>query len=145
MVNFAKIKLIVVGKIKKSWIRDGLKVYLKRLPELVIKEIKDSTPIKEGKQVLSIVNKSDYLIILTDEGQHYTSLDFANFLNQMNSHNLVFVIGGSEGISQELKGQASWQLSLSPMTFPHEIARLLFIEQLYRAKTLLQGSHYHKF
>ncbi|MEL4894203.1 23S rRNA (pseudouridine(1915)-N(3))-methyltransferase RlmH [Crocosphaera sp. Alani8] len=145
MINFAKIRLIVVGKIKKTWIREGINIYLKRLPKLVIQEIKDSTPIKEGEQILSMLKSRDYLIILTEEGQQYTTIDFTNFLNQINSHNVVFVIGGAEGISQKLKQQASLQLSLSPMTFPHEVARLLLIEQLYRAKTILQGSNYHKF
>jgi 23S rRNA (pseudouridine1915-N3)-methyltransferase len=144
MVSFPKLKLVVVGKIKKRWIQEGIEVYFKRLPELEITEIKDSDPIKEGEQVLSSLKSDQRLIILTEEGKLYPSVDFANFLTKADSNGLLFFIGSAEGISSQLKMKADLKLSLSPMTFPHEMARLLLVEQLYRAKTIMQGSQYHK-
>ncbi len=144
MQSFPKVKLIAVGKVKKGWLRDGLAVYYQRLPELETIEIKDSNPEKEGTQILSMLKSSDRLIALSEEGKTFSSLKLANFLAKANSNSLVFIIGGATGLSQALKQSATQLLSLSPMTFPHEIARLLLVEQLYRAKTILQGSQYHK-
>lgn len=144
MTGFPKIKLIAIGKIKKGWLREGVAVYQKRLPELEVLELKDSTPEKEGAQVLSMLQGSDRLIALTETGTTYSSLQLAHWLSQAESNSLVFVIGSAEGLSQAVQ-QAAWQrLSLSPMTFPHEMARLLLVEQLYRAKTILKGRNYHK-
>ncbi|MFE4106775.1 23S rRNA (pseudouridine(1915)-N(3))-methyltransferase RlmH [Almyronema epifaneia] len=144
MQSFPKVKLIAVGKVKKGWLREGVEVYLQRLPELEIVEIKDSTPAKEGDQILSILKGGDRLIGLSEEGQTFSSVGFAHFLAAADSNSLVFVIGSAAGLSPALKQAASQLLSLSPMTFPHEVARLLLVEQLYRAKTILQGSQYHK-
>ena len=144
MMSFPKIKLIAVGKVKKDWIRQGIALYAKRLPELEVIELKDSTPEKEGLQLLSLVKNSDRLVALMEEGQTYSSPQFAHLMGQAASNQLVFVIGSAEGLSAAVKQAARDRLSLSPMTFPHEVARLLLIEQLYRAKTILQGSSYHK-
>jgi 23S rRNA (pseudouridine1915-N3)-methyltransferase len=83
-------------------------------------------------------------VVLTEEGSTADSMAFAEALRGSGSDRLAFVIGGAEGIDPALKRQAAWRLSLSPMTFPHEIARLMLIEQLYRAQTILQGGPYHK-
>jgi len=144
MTSFPKIKLIAVGKLKKVWIREGLEVYHKRLPELEIIEVKDSTLEKEGQQIMSMLKVSDRLIALTETGKTYSSVEFADFLSRADSNSLVFAIGSAEGFSDEIQQSADQCLSLSPMTFPHEIARLLLAEQLYRAKAILQGSSYHK-
>ena len=144
MGNFPKITLITIGKVKKSWVREGVEVYCKRLPELRLVEIKDSTPQKEGEHILSLLKGRDRLIALTEEGKTLSSVKFAEFLSRADSNSLVFAIGSAEGLSPQVKAIAAQQLSLSPMTFPHEIARLLLLEQLYRAKTILQGSCYHK-
>ena len=144
MGNFPKIKLIAIGKIKKNWVSEGIQVYQKRLPELKLIEIKDSTPAKEGEHLLSLIKGRDRLIALTEEGKTFSSVMFAEFLSQADSNSLVFAIGSADGLSPQVKAIAAQQLSLSPMTFPHEIARLLLLEQLYRAKTILQGSSYHK-
>ncbi|MEM6835449.1 MAG: 23S rRNA (pseudouridine(1915)-N(3))-methyltransferase RlmH [Cyanobacteria bacterium P01_C01_bin.120] len=144
MTSFPKIKLLAVGKIKKGWIREGLEVYQKRLPELEILEIKDSTLEKEGEQLLAQLKGRDRLIALTEIGQCYSSVEFAQFLSRAESGSLAFVIGSAAGLSEAVKRSAVQQLSLSPMTFPHELARLLLLEQLYRAKSILQGSNYHK-
>lgn len=144
MQSFPKLKLIAVGKVKKSWIRSGLDVYRGRLPELSIIEIKDSTPEKEGEQVLSLLRGEDRLIALSEEGKTFTSVKFANFLGTAPSNRLILFIGSASGLSPQVKQQAHSLLSLSPMTFPHELARLMVVEQLYRAKTILQNGNYHK-
>lgn len=144
MTSFPKIKLLAIGKVKKGWIREGIEVYRKRLPELEIVELKDTTPEKEGDLILSLRKGRDRLIALGEEGKCYSSVQFAKLISQAESGSLVFVIGSAEGLSQSVKRSAEQLLSLSPMTFPHELARLLLLEQLYRAKTILQGSSYHK-
>jgi 23S rRNA (pseudouridine1915-N3)-methyltransferase len=142
--SFPKLKIIAVGKVKKGWIQEGIQTYLKRSPELDIVEIKDSNPDQEADKILAMVKATEQVIALTEEGQLFSSVELATFISQQASNALVFVIGGPEGISLALKHQAAKLLSLSPMTFPHEIARLLLVEQLYRAKTILQNSRYHK-
>jgi len=144
MVSFPKIRLIAVGKVKKSWIREGLQVYQKRLPELDIVEIKDSDPEKEGTQILSMLKGSDRLVALMEEGDCLSSVELTQLLSRAASNSLVFAIGSADGLSSSVKHNAAHRLSLSPMTFPHEIARLLLLEQLYRAKSILQGSSYHR-
>ncbi|RZM78930.1 23S rRNA (pseudouridine(1915)-N(3))-methyltransferase RlmH [Leptolyngbya iicbica] len=144
MTSFPKVKLLAVGKVKKGWIREGLEVYRQRLPELDIVELKDTQPTKEGEQILAQLKARDRLVALTEEGQCYDSVKFAQFISRAESGSLVFAIGSAEGLSSAVKQSADRLLSLSPMTFPHELARLLLLEQLYRAKAILQGSSYHK-
>ena len=133
-----------MGKVKKKWLREGIQTYHKRLPELELIAIKDSTPEKEGQQIISLLKGRDRLMALTEEGTTFSSIKFADFLSQADSNSLVFAIGSADGLSPQVKASASHQFSLSPMTFPHEVAQLLLMEQLYRAKTILQGSSYHK-
>lgn len=144
MQSLPKVKLIAIGKIKKDWIRQGIEVYTKRLPELEVVELKDSAPEKEGAQILNLVKPTERLIALTEEGKTMASVTFAHYLAEAPSNRVVFVIGSAEGLSEAVKQQARRRLSLSPMTFPHEMARLMLVEQLYRSKTILQGSSYHK-
>ncbi|NET09299.1 MAG: 23S rRNA (pseudouridine(1915)-N(3))-methyltransferase RlmH [Merismopedia sp. SIO2A8] len=144
MPNFPKIRLITVGKVKKSWIRDGIQTYLKRVPELAVTEIKDGGMEKDAAKILSMVGGRDRLITLAEEGQGWTSIQFAHWIGKADSGTLVFVIGGADGISPGLKQRSDTLVSLSPMTFPHEMAQLLLVEQLYRAKTILQNQDYHK-
>lgn len=144
MSSFPKVTLIAVGKIKKGWIATGVQQYHKRVPELNIQEIRDSTPQKEGEQILGLLKPEQELIALTETGKLLSSEQFAEFLRSAASNRYVFVIGSADGLSYQLRQAATTQLSLSPMTFPHEIARLVLLEQLYRAKTILQGGKYHK-
>jgi len=144
MTSFPKVKLLAIGKVKKGWIRDGVEVYRQRLPELTVVELKDTNPDKEGELILAQVKGRDRLIALTEEGPCYSSVQFAELVSQAESGSLVFVIGSAEGLSPAVKRSAAQCLSLSPMTFPHELARLLLLEQLYRAKAILQGTSYHK-
>jgi len=144
MLNISHYKIIATGKIKKKWIQKGIEMYLKRLPDLEIVEIKDSTQMKEEHKIKEIISKNEILVTLDENGQSFTSKQLATKLLNSHHKNITFVIGGASGLSPSLNNSASWQLSLSPLTFPHEIARLLLIEQLYRAKTITQGGPYHK-
>ena len=144
MLNISHYKIIAIGKIKKKWIQEGIEMYLKRLPGLEVKEIKDSTLSKEEHSIKEIISKNEILITLNENGQSFTSKQLATKLLNSHNQNITFVIGGPSGLSHSLNNSASWQLSLSPLTFPHEIARLLLIEQLYRAKSITQKGPYHK-
>ena len=144
MLNISHYKIIAIGKIKKRWIQSGIDMYLNRLPGLKIIEIKDSTQEKEESTIKDILKKNETLITLNENGHSFTSKRLATKLLDSHTQNITFVIGGATGLSPSLNNSASWQLSLSPLTFPHEIARLLLVEQLYRAQTITQGSPYHK-
>ena len=144
MLNISHYKIIAIGKIKKRWIQEGIEMYLKRLPGLEVIEIKDSTQIKEENTIKEIISKNETLVTLNENGQSFTSKQLATKLLNSHNQNITFVIGGASGLPTSLNNSASWQLSLSSFTFPHEIARLLLIEQLYRAKTITQGGPYHK-
>ena len=144
MLNISHYKIIAIGKTKKKWIQEGIEMYLNRLPGLKVIEIKDSTQTKEEYTIKEILKRNDTLITLNENGHSFTSKQLAKKLLQSHNQNITFVIGGATGISPSLNSSAAWQLSLSPLTFPHEIARLLLIEQIYRAKTIIQGGPYHK-
>ena len=140
--SFPKIKIIAVGKVKKSWLRDGIALYAKRLPEVEVIEIKDSGKEQEADKLESLVTAQDRLAILAEYGQLRDSVAFAQWLGEEAFGRLVLFIGGPEGVSDRLKTHPL--ISLSAMTFPHEMARLVLVEQLYRAKTILQNGSYHK-
>ncbi len=144
MFNPSRYRILAIGKVRKEWIRNGLSLYIKRLPGLTITELRDSTPSREEKSILDSLNRNELLIALTEEGENLSSIEFARYLKKFESMRLAFAIGGANGLSTNLKASAHCQLSLSPMTFPHELARLLLLEQLYRAQTILQGSPYHR-
>ena len=144
MLNISHYKIIAIGKIRKKWIQEGIEMYLKRLPGLEVREIKDSTQLKEEHTIKEIISKNEFLVTLNENGQSFTSKQLATKLLNSHNQNITFVIGGASGLTSSLNNLASWQLSLSPLTFPHEIARLLLIEQIYRAKTITQGGPYHK-
>ena len=144
MLNISHYKIIAIGKIKKRWIQEGIEMYLKRLPGLEVIEIKDTTQIKEEHTIKEIISKNETLVTLNENGQSFTSKQLSTKLLNSHNQNITFVIGGASGLPTSLNNFASWQLSLSSFTFPHEIARLLLIEQHYRAKTITQGGPYHK-
>jgi len=139
-----KIKIIAVGKIKKDWIDQGIKEYLKRLNNLEIIEIKDSNKHQEAEKIISLIKPHEKLIVLSEEGTLLTSVELAHLIENEMFFSFVFAIGSAEGISQKLKDSADKIFSLSKMTFPHEIARLLLVEQIYRANTIINNQKYHK-
>ena len=138
------LRIIAVGKVKERWIRDGIQEYRKRLRNLAIAEVKDSTLEKETAKILAALKPNEKLVLLTEDGDQFTSVELAHFLEAHQSENLVLAIGGPAGISNELRDRAWKTLSLSPLTFTHEMARLFLVEQLYRAHNILSGGNYHK-
>ncbi|MGD1899370.1 MAG: 23S rRNA (pseudouridine(1915)-N(3))-methyltransferase RlmH [Phormidesmis sp.] len=140
--SFPKIKIVAVGKVKKAWLKEGIALYAKRLPEIELIEIKDSGKKKEADKLLSMISAQERLVVLTEYGKERDSTSFAKWLGQEAFGTLVMFIGGPEGVCDRLKKYP--MISLSAMTFPHEMARLMLVEQLYRAKTILQNGSYHK-
>ena len=143
-MNPARCRIVAVGKVRRGWIQDGIDLYLKRLPGFSITELRDSSAAKEAEAIRSAIRSDETLIVLMEQGDALASIPFAKRLNHYGNERLVFVIGGADGLTEEIKVQAHWQLSLSPMTFPHELARLMLVEQLFRAQSILQGSPYHR-
>ena len=144
MLSISHYKIIAIGKIKKQWVQEGIEMYLKRLPGLKVIEIKNSTQAKEEYAIKDLIKKNEILVTLNENGQSFTSKEFSKKLIECQNQNISFAIGGATGFKPSLNSSASWQLSLSPLTFPHEIARLLLIEQIYRANTIAQDGPYHK-
>ena len=143
-MNANRCRVLAVGKVRRGWIQEGIDLYRKRLPGLEIVELRDSTPQKEADAIQAALRSDERLIALMEEGDTLASIPFARLLERYGNERLAFVIGGADGLTSELKSRASWRLSLSPMTFPHELARLMLIEQLFRAQAILQGSPYHR-
>ena len=144
MINPARIRILAVGKVRKGWLQEGIALYRRRLPGLEIVELKDSTMAKEAETISAALRPEEKLVVLSEEGCSLDSLAFAEQLRGSGSDRIAFVIGGADGLEPALQAQAAWRLSLSPMTFPHELARLLLLEQLYRASTIQQGGPYHR-
>jgi len=154
-----KVKLIVIGKTKSKFLLDGENEYVKRLKhyckfsELIISDIKISSNLskkelkeKEGKVILTSIKNSDYVVLLDDKGLTLSSTGFAEFLNKKmvsSTSELVFVVGGAFGFSESVYKRANTKLSLSKMIFSHQMVRMIFKEQLYRAFTILKGEKYH--
>ena len=154
-----KIKLIVVGKTNAKYLLEGENEYENRLKhytkyeEIIISDVKQSGKLsenelkkKEGHLILGKLENIDHVILLDDKGKSHSSIEFANFLQQkMNSSlkSLVFVVGGAFGFSDEVYQRANSKLSLSKMTFSHQMVRLIFKEQLYRGFSILRGEQYH--
>jgi len=154
-----KIKLIIIGKTDQTYLQEGIQEYHKRIPHYVpfdyqvIPDIKNTRKLseaqqkeKEGESILAQVKPGDELILLDEKGKMYRSIEFARFLEQRmlgGVKKLVFVIGGPYGFSKAVYQKATGKLSLSKMTFSHQLIRLIFSEQLYRALTILKGEPYH--
>lgn len=143
-MNVNRCRVLAVGKVRRGWIQEGIDLYRKRLPGLEIVELRDSTPQKEADAIQAALRSDERLIALMEEGDTLASIPFARRLERYGNERLAFVIGGADGLTSALKSRACWRLSLSPMTFPHELARLMLIEQLFRAQAILQGSPYHR-
>lgn len=151
-----KIKLILVGKTNFDFINQGIIEFEKRLTKfikfeiIIVKEAKGQTDkniIKknESKNILEKINPDDYLILLDNNGSEFDSLKFAKFINDKlnTNNNLVFVVGGAYGFDENIYNNSNFKLSLSKMTFSHQIIRLIFMEQIYRAFTIINNHPYH--
>lgn len=153
-----KIKLIAIGKTDEAYLIKGIENYLSRLKHYIAFELIIINDVKTGKnsnvqlqkeqegvQILSKIKPSDVLVLLDENGVEYDSVQFAIFLQKkMNAGtDLVFVIGGPFGFSEQIYQRAAAKVALSKLTFSHQMVRLFFVEQLYRAFTILKGEKYH--
>ena len=147
-------KIICVGKIKEKYFASAIEEYSKRISRytnLEIIEVPDEalegTALKkEGERILSKIKDSDYVITLEIEGNFLSSLEFARKIdNNFNCNkNLTFVIGGSYGLDEVVKRRSDYRLSFSKFTFPHQLFRVLLLEQIYRAFKINRNENYHK-
>ena len=148
-----------IGKTSFPYLEEGIKIYEKRLDRylpfnsILIPDVKkgnklppDQLKIKEGEVVLKKLNPNDFLILLDERGKQLTSIQFAKFMEnklQMGNRKLIFLVGGAYGFSEAIYQRANQELSLSKMTFSHQMIRLFFLEQLFRAMSILKGEPYH--
>ena len=154
-----KIQLWSIGKEHDPYIRDGMAVFQKRLLHYVDFEVKLIPTVKqaaslsvpelkkqEAKIILDMLQPTDFLLALDEKGKMMTTVQFADFLQQRNNagtRQLIILIGGAFGIDDAVLQRAQLKMSLSPLTFPHQLVRLIFAEQLYRAYTVLNREQYH--
>ncbi|MCI7670134.1 MAG: 23S rRNA (pseudouridine(1915)-N(3))-methyltransferase RlmH [Bacteroidales bacterium] len=154
-----KIELAVIGKTSIGYLKQGIDEYIKRLKHYVPFEIKYIDNIKntknisedqqkrtEGAKILSLLDKSDFVVLLDEHGKEYTSIQYSSYIQKRmlsGAKKVVFVIGGPYGFSQEVYDRANDKISFSKMTFNHEMIRLIFTEQLYRAYTIINHEPYH--
>lgn len=154
-----KATLLVIGKTDKDFVKKGIDEYQKRLVHYlpfefkIIPDLKNTKNLsenqqkqKEGELILEKLKPTDTLILLDENGKEFSSVGFSKFMEQKmisGTRNLVFVIGGPYGFSEEVYKKAQGKFSLSKMTFSHQMIRMIFIEQLYRAMTIIKGEPYH--
>lgn len=153
-----KITLLTVGKTDVRWVREGLELYVSRLSHYVrfalkgIPELKNVSAFtkeqikeKEGDLILSSLAPGDFVVLLDERGRKYRSVEFADFIRERLNRgaDMVFVVGGAYGFPQKVYSRADSMMSLSDMTFSHQMVRTIFAEQLYRAFTIIRGEPYH--
>jgi 23S rRNA (pseudouridine1915-N3)-methyltransferase len=154
-----KFTLYNVGKTDNNYIKEGIGDYLKRIGHFIdfsvvdlpeVKQKKNLTPenikLKEGEMLLKYLSKTDIVVLLDENGTEYTSRGFSDWLNKLinqGSKQVSFVTGGAYGFSDDVYKKAHFKISISKLTFTHQLVRLVFIEQLYRACTIIKGIPYH--
>ena len=154
-----KITLLTVGKTDKDWVRQGLDIYVSRLKHYIpfsiveIPELKNVSALskeqiksKEGDLILKAIRPNDDVILLDERGKEYTSIELARIIQDKISYDgrdIIFIIGGAYGFSDAVYQRANSKLSLSKMTFSHQMVRAIFAEQIYRAFTIMKGEPYH--
>ena len=158
-----KIKIVTVGKLKEKYLKDGIAEYSKRISRFAAVEMIELTDEKtpdrasdsenekilnlEGNRILTKIGDREFVVVLAVEGKTLSSEEFSKQLEQasINGYStLTFVIGGSLGLSPQVKNRANLSLSFGRLTLPHQLMRLVLVEQIYRAFTIQQGSPYHK-
>ncbi|MBZ4662565.1 MAG: rlmH [Caloramator sp.] len=157
------ITIVSVGKLKEKYLKEGINEYLKRLskyakvdiievpdekaPENLSKKEEEMIKEKEGQGILKYIKENMYVVVLDIKGKQLSSEELADFLSQralLGESNIAFVIGGSLGLSQTVLNRANYKLSFSKMTFPHQLMRLILLEQIYRGFRIINGEPYHK-
>ena len=136
MLQTNRLSINAIGKIKKDWIREGINQYKKRMPDLIINESKSFN--------IDNIRVNNIIICLTEEGQLFNSIELTSLLLNFKNKKINFLIGDADGIPSDIKNKSHLLLSLSPLTFPHELARLILIEQIYRAISISNNSPYHR-
>ena len=137
MLQTSRLSIYAIGKIKKNWIRDGINQYKKRMPELNINELKSFN-------INNLRFKNNIIISLSEEGKQFNSIELTSLLLNFKNKKIIFLIGDADGISSDVKKQSDLLLSLSRLTLPHELARLILLEQIYRALSISSNSPYHR-
>lgn len=149
------IKVICIGKIKENYLKEAIIEYKKRISKytnIEIIELDDynydvkKTLLTEYNNIIKIMNNSDYNILLDINGEELDSVSFAKKINDTLSinSNITFIVGGSYGVFDELRNKVNFRLSFSKMTFPHQLFRVLLLEQIYRAYKIINNEEYHK-
>ncbi len=154
-----KITLLTVGKTDKDWVKQGIDIYATRMKHyfpfsiVEIPELKNASSLsedqiktKEGEFILKNIKPAEDVILLDERGREFTSVEFAKVLQDKISYigkDIVFIIGGAYGFSDAVRQRANSKISLSKMTFSHQMVRAIFVEQLYRAFTIMKGEPYH--
>lgn len=144
------IKIICVGKIKERYLIDAIEDYKKRISKyhkIEVIELKDSNIIDEEKEILSIINSNDYTILMDINSKEYSSLELSDKINKYfidSNSKLVFIIGGSDGVTDKVKEIVNERISFSKLTFPHGLFRLILLEQIYRSFKIINNETYHK-
>lgn len=150
------IKIVCIGKIKEKYLQNAIKDYETRIGKYtkieiielsnVLKDNKLEILNKEGKSILNHIKDKDYVITLEIEGNNLTSLSLASKIDNIfnNYSNITFVIGGSYGLDDSVKKRSNYQLSFSKLTFPHQLFRVMLLEQIYRAFKINNNEAYHK-
>ncbi len=147
------IKIICVGKIKEKFYVDAINEYKKRLSKYTKLEIietpdynfdEEKTKLEEGKNILSKIKDTDFVVTLEINGNMLSSNELSEFINKNITKNIVFVIGGSLGLSEEVLKRSNYSLSFSKLTFPHQLFRIILLEQIYRSFKIINNESYHK-
>ncbi|MDP4118701.1 MAG: 23S rRNA (pseudouridine(1915)-N(3))-methyltransferase RlmH [Bacillota bacterium] len=150
------IKIICVGSLKEKFYRDACGEYIKRLGrfgKISVTEINEvpgngiQNVEKEGKLILNHISKGSYVISLCIEGKQLSSIELSEKIEALGVNgfgDITFIIGGSDGLSEDVKSASGFCLSFSKMTFPHQLMRVILLEQIYRAFTIIEGTAYHK-
>ncbi len=154
-----KITFIILGKTEDAWLKEGIDKYVKRLKHYIkltiveIDELKNTKALtqeqqkaKEAELILKKLSPTDHIILLDEKGTELSSAQFAAYIDKKaisSVTNLVFIVGGPYGFDQTVYQRANDKISLSRMTFSHQMVRLFFVEQLYRAFTIIKGEPYH--
>ena len=143
------IKIICVGKVKEKYLRDAISDYEKRISKyhkINIIEIDDSNMKEEAIKIKQHIKNNDYVITLEIEGNMLTSIGLANKIDKtfITNPNITFIIGGSDGLDDSIKIRSNYKLSFSKFTFPHQLFRVILLEQIYRSCKILNNETYHK-
>lgn len=154
-----EIQLLTIGKTTQGFVKEGMEEYSSRLKRYIpfeitcIQDVKTSKSLapsvqreREGEIIEEFLNSSDHVVVLDEKGKEYTSVEFAKRIQKImasGKKRCVFVVGGPYGFSDNVYNRADEKISLSKMTFTHEMVRLFFVEQIYRAMTILKGEPYH--